>query len=150
MHPSSWPLSHPSIVEKKMVLIPVRSSHAIDHVYRCTQRFDSDGQRGRYRATLAGLAGFDDTPFLTRSKERALPLPTHVFLFGTTFPSALVLLLSLLFPSPFPSCRLMCAFQTINDWYDREIDAINEPYRPIPSGAISEVSQSMRSGSRVT
>ncbi|URE48925.1 UbiA prenyltransferase family [Musa troglodytarum] len=28
--------------------------------------------------------------------------------------------------------------QTLNDWYDREIDAINEPYRPIPSGAISE------------
>ena len=28
--------------------------------------------------------------------------------------------------------------KTINDWYDREIDAINEPYRPIPSGAISE------------
>ncbi|GMH24758.1 hypothetical protein Nepgr_026601 [Nepenthes gracilis] len=27
--------------------------------------------------------------------------------------------------------------QTLNDWYDREIDAINEPYRPIPSGAIS-------------
>lgn len=26
--------------------------------------------------------------------------------------------------------------QTLNDWYDREIDAINEPYRPIPSGAI--------------
>ena len=24
------------------------------------------------------------------------------------------------------------------DWYDREIDAINEPYRPIPSGEISE------------
>ena len=28
--------------------------------------------------------------------------------------------------------------QTINDWYDKEIDAINEPYRPIPSGKISE------------
>jgi len=28
--------------------------------------------------------------------------------------------------------------QTINDWYDREIDAINEPYRPIPSGKITE------------
>lgn len=27
--------------------------------------------------------------------------------------------------------------QTINDWYDREIDAINEPYRPIPSGRIT-------------
>ncbi|MEL6334936.1 MAG: chlorophyll synthase ChlG, partial [Cyanobacteria bacterium J06626_26] len=26
--------------------------------------------------------------------------------------------------------------QTINDYYDRELDAINEPYRPIPSGAI--------------
>ncbi|KAI7980466.1 hypothetical protein LOK49_Contig143G00003 [Camellia lanceoleosa] len=28
--------------------------------------------------------------------------------------------------------------QMLNDWYDREIDAINEPYRPIPSVAISE------------
>ncbi|XP_019414192.1 PREDICTED: chlorophyll synthase, chloroplastic-like isoform X1 [Lupinus angustifolius] len=28
--------------------------------------------------------------------------------------------------------------QTMNDWYDREIDAINEPYRPIPSGSIAE------------
>jgi len=27
--------------------------------------------------------------------------------------------------------------QTINDFYDRDIDAINEPYRPIPSGIIS-------------
>lgn len=27
--------------------------------------------------------------------------------------------------------------QTLNDYYDRELDAINEPYRPIPSGAIS-------------
>jgi len=28
--------------------------------------------------------------------------------------------------------------QTINDWYDRDIDAINEPNRPIPSGAIKD------------
>jgi chlorophyll/bacteriochlorophyll a synthase len=27
--------------------------------------------------------------------------------------------------------------QTVNEYYDREIDAVNEPYRPIPSGAIS-------------
>lgn len=27
--------------------------------------------------------------------------------------------------------------QTLNDFYDRDIDAINEPYRPIPSGSIS-------------
>ena len=43
-----------------------------------------------------------------------------------------------------PSTRLLPSHhqagytQTINDWYDREIDAINEPNRPIPSGAISE------------
>jgi len=28
--------------------------------------------------------------------------------------------------------------QTINDWYDKDLDAINEPYRPIPSGRIKE------------
>jgi chlorophyll synthase len=27
--------------------------------------------------------------------------------------------------------------QTLNEFYDRDVDAINEPYRPIPSGAIS-------------
>ncbi|EKQ70914.1 chlorophyll synthase [Leptolyngbyaceae cyanobacterium JSC-12] len=27
--------------------------------------------------------------------------------------------------------------QTLNEYYDRDVDAINEPYRPIPSGAIS-------------
>lgn len=27
--------------------------------------------------------------------------------------------------------------QTMNDFYDKDIDAINEPYRPIPSGAIA-------------
>ena len=32
---------------------------------------------------------------------------------------------------------LVCAMsQAINDWYDREVDAINEPHRPIPSGRI--------------
>jgi chlorophyll synthase len=30
---------------------------------------------------------------------------------------------------------LVCATsQAVNDWYDREVDAINEPQRPIPSG----------------
>ena len=38
----------------------------------------------------------------------------------------------------FLSGPLMAGYtQTLNDFYDREIDAINEPYRPIPSGAIS-------------
>jgi len=32
---------------------------------------------------------------------------------------------------------LMCGTsQVVNDWYDRHVDAINEPYRPIPSGRI--------------
>ena len=30
---------------------------------------------------------------------------------------------------------LVCATsQAVNDWFDREVDAINEPLRPIPSG----------------
>jgi len=32
---------------------------------------------------------------------------------------------------------MVCATsQVVNDWYDRHVDAINEPYRPIPSGRI--------------
>jgi chlorophyll synthase len=32
---------------------------------------------------------------------------------------------------------LVCAMsQAVNDWFDREVDAINEPDRPIPSGRI--------------
>lgn len=37
-------------------------------------------------------------------------------------------------PLPRPLPPSLHVLQTINDWYDREIDAINEPYRPIPSG----------------
>jgi chlorophyll synthase len=32
---------------------------------------------------------------------------------------------------------LLCAAsQAVNDWFDRDVDAINEPHRPIPSGRI--------------
>ncbi|MDH4053629.1 MAG: UbiA family prenyltransferase, partial [Rubrivivax sp.] len=32
---------------------------------------------------------------------------------------------------------LVCATsQAVNDWFDRHVDAINEPHRPIPSGRI--------------
>src|SRR6201985_996048 len=32
---------------------------------------------------------------------------------------------------------LVCATsQAVNDWYDRHVDAINEPDRPIPSGRV--------------
>jgi chlorophyll synthase len=43
-----------------------------------------------------------------------------------------VALLGILLAGP-----LVCAMsQAINDWYDRDVDAINEPRRPIPSGRI--------------
>ncbi|MEO1316112.1 MAG: UbiA family prenyltransferase, partial [Pseudomonadota bacterium] len=30
---------------------------------------------------------------------------------------------------------VVCAMsQAANDWYDRHVDAVNEPHRPIPSG----------------
>jgi chlorophyll synthase len=33
---------------------------------------------------------------------------------------------------------LLCATsQAINDWFDRHVDAVNEPHRPIPSGRIA-------------
>ncbi len=43
-----------------------------------------------------------------------------------------LLLLGVLLAGP-----LVCATsQAVNDWFDREVDAINEPQRPIPSGRI--------------
>lgn len=44
----------------------------------------------------------------------------------------LTLVLGILLAGP-----LLCgASQIVNDWYDREVDAINEPQRPIPSGRV--------------
>ena len=41
-----------------------------------------------------------------------------------------LLLLGLVLTGP-----LVCASsQAVNDWFDRHVDAINEPHRPIPSG----------------
>ncbi|MCV5746148.1 UbiA family prenyltransferase, partial [Escherichia coli] len=41
-----------------------------------------------------------------------------------------VVLLGVLLAGP-----LVCATsQAVNDWFDRHVDAINEPQRPIPSG----------------
>ncbi len=43
-----------------------------------------------------------------------------------------IILVGLLLTGP-----LVCATsQAVNDWYDRDVDAINEPNRPIPSGRI--------------
>ena len=52
---------------------------------------------------------------------------------GVTFSSKWwIILVGLVLTGP-----LVCATsQAVNDWYDREVDAINEPGRPIPSGRI--------------
>lgn len=45
--------------------------------------------------------------------------------------------LGLLAAGIFLAGPLLCAgSQTVNDWFDRHVDAINEPDRPIPSGRI--------------
>jgi len=48
------------------------------------------------------------------------------------FPNWPLILIGLLLTGP-----MVCATsQAVNDWFDREVDAINEPNRPIPSGRI--------------
>jgi chlorophyll synthase len=54
--------------------------------------------------------------------------------FNATSDQWITLLLTMLLSGPI----LVGYTQTLNDWYDRELDAINEPYRPIPSGKITE------------
>ncbi len=44
--------------------------------------------------------------------------------------------LDILISGFFTGFLLTAAAMTVNDYYDREIDAVNEPSRPIPSGAI--------------
>jgi chlorophyll synthase len=53
---------------------------------------------------------------------------------GTDFgPGALTVAAGVLLAGP-----LLCATsQAINDWFDRHVDAINEPHRPIPSGRVA-------------
>ena len=46
--------------------------------------------------------------------------------------SSMLLLIGLILSGP-----IVCGMsQAVNDWYDKEVDAINEPDRPIPSGKI--------------
>lgn len=51
-------------------------------------------------------------------------------------PDSLNMLLPNLFFGFITGFMLTAASMTLNDYYDREIDAINEPNRPIPSGLI--------------
>lgn len=64
--------------------------------------------------------------------------PMWAFLCGTVSVGAdLVNNLGLLLAGIALTGPLVCgASQIVNDWYDREVDAINEPNRPIPSGRV--------------
>ena len=64
--------------------------------------------------------------------------PMWAFLCGAVssgnsiFEQPLLLVLGLVLTGP-----LVCgASQVVNDWFDREVDALNEPGRPIPSGRV--------------
>jgi geranylgeranylglycerol-phosphate geranylgeranyltransferase len=54
---------------------------------------------------------------------------------GASLVSTLTFTINLLFGF-ITSFSLTAASMTLNDYYDRQIDAINEPNRPIPSGAV--------------
>ena len=65
--------------------------------------------------------------------------PMWAFLCGAvsssniSFDTSILLLIGLILSGP-----IVCGMsQAINDWGDQEVDAINEPNRPIPSGRIS-------------
>jgi len=60
--------------------------------------------------------------FMCGAVSSGQPLFAHLFLVGA----------GVILAGP-----LLCAAsQTVNDWFDRHVDAINEPNRPIPSGRI--------------
>ncbi|MEM2925929.1 MAG: geranylgeranylglycerol-phosphate geranylgeranyltransferase [Candidatus Bathyarchaeia archaeon] len=53
-----------------------------------------------------------------------------------SYPKALIFLWGKIFLGALTGFLLTASSMAINDYYDREIDAINEPSRPIPSGLI--------------
>jgi chlorophyll/bacteriochlorophyll a synthase len=74
------------------------------------------------------------TPSLRTVAELLKPItwfpPVWAFACGTVASGQSLILLGLVLTGP-----LVCASsQAVNDWFDRHVDAINEPQRPIPSG----------------
>jgi geranylgeranylglycerol-phosphate geranylgeranyltransferase len=76
------------------------------------------------------------TGFLRLTRPLNCLMMGFAVIVGASLVSTLNLTLSLLLGFV-TSFSLTAASMTINDYYDRQIDAINEPNRPIPSGAVS-------------
>jgi len=105
---------------------------------------DSPSSRGGARQLL-GMKGASGTSSLWKLRLQLMKPVTWIPLiwgvicgaaasgrFGWSGPEVLAALACMVMSGP-----LLAGYtQTLNDYYDREIDAINEPYRPIPSGAI--------------
>ncbi len=98
------------------------------------------------KSESAAAAGTSPTPALLPAPGAVLELLKPItwfppmWAFGCGVVSAgvplsghtLTIVLGLLLAGP-----LVCASsQAVNDWFDRDVDAINEPHRPIPSGRI--------------
>jgi chlorophyll synthase len=100
---------------------------------------------GRAARQLLGMKGAGETSTLWKIRLQLMKPVTWIPLiwgvicgaaasggFQWRWPDVLASLACMLMSGP-----LLAGYtQTLNDYYDREIDAINEPYRPIPSGAI--------------
>jgi chlorophyll synthase len=108
---------------------------------------EASGKRGEKARQLLGMkgAGTGETSIWKIRLQLMKPITWIPLIWGVlcgaassgrfswTLENVLVALACMLMSGP-----LLAGYtQTINDFYDREIDAINEPYRPIPSGAIS-------------
>jgi len=104
------------------------------------------GDRGAKTRQLLGMKGADtgDTSIWKLRLQLMKPITWIPLIWGVvcgaassggftwTLENVLISAACMLLSGP-----LMAGYtQTLNDFYDREIDAINEPYRPIPSGAI--------------
>lgn len=105
------------------------------------------GDRGAKTRQLLGMKGADtgDTSIWKLRLQLMKPITWIPLIWGVvcgaassggftwTLENVLISAACMLLSGP-----LMAGYtQTLNDFYDREIDAINEPYRPIPSGAIA-------------
>ncbi len=88
------------------------------------------------------IARLGDTPFLLSALELLKPVtwfpPMWAFACGVIASGVAVntrlpfLIGGVLLAGPF----LCGTSQVVNDWFDRHVDALNEPHRPIPSGRI--------------
>eukprot|EP00929_Paragymnodinium_shiwhaense_P110714 TRINITY_DN7791_c0_g1_i1.p1 TRINITY_DN7791_c0_g1~~TRINITY_DN7791_c0_g1_i1.p1 ORF type:complete len:368 (+),score=77.79 TRINITY_DN7791_c0_g1_i1:210-1313(+) len=110
------------------------------------QRKAEDGGDVKQLLGMKGASDDEETPLWKIRLQLCKPVTWPPLLFGVVAGTAasgnfsysqddwINLIICMMLSGPI----LVGYTQTLNDWYDREMDAINEPYRPIPSGRITE------------